>query len=272
MQHKARATISTPWRLLAVALLPWIIATPSRSKDWQRTPNAKMTILCCDFSANIPVRTDADAAAALASLVLIAARSKVLLLPSTKTVEMTGTVQGQMPQDLFLQRLKLLLARDRNLEVQLAPEPSYNGFEQKYDATEHIRDTPWALELRVLTEVAQTSGGFMPSVGVFYRLIETNSQRIVTSGTLASVNATRGEPNFFTRPRLTPFLPRIGNHATGKEFKQIPITGDQLRATFDPKSPDDVGFMENSLRLIAEQMAAELTKQLEPYVSSPKIQ
>ena len=167
-------------------------------------------------------------------------------------------VSGKMPQEVFLTRLHESLLNAGVGESSLVSTVYYNAYEQKYDLTESVRDTPWTLELRFLAEIAQTSGGFMPSVGVYFRLVRASDQRAVSSGTIASINAVLGEPNFFTRPRLTPFLVRIGAHATGKELDLVPIAAAQLRPAFDPKSQEDVQFMEAALRQISEEMANKL--------------
>ncbi len=255
---------------LAVIAALCNLASVTHAQDTQNTKAAKIMILCCDYPSSIPVRSDPDPAALAAAVVLVAARSPVIVLPTAKASELQVAISGKMPQEVFLSRLKESLLNVGVGESSLITSLGYNGYEQKYGVTESVRDTPWALELRFLAEIAQTTGGFMPSVGVYFRLIGTSDQRTLTSGTFASVNAVHGEPNFFTRPRLTPFLVRIGTNATGRELSLVPIDAAQLRPAFDPKSQEDVQFMEQALRQTSEQMASKLAMRLSPLISSAK--
>ncbi len=253
---------------LAVVAALCNLVSVTHGQDTQSKSAAKIMILCCDYPSSIPVRSDPDPAALAAAVVLVAARSPVIVLPTAKASELQVAVSGKMPQEVFLARLQESLLNIGAGESALVTSLGYNGYEQKHHFTESVRDTPWVLELRFLAEIAQTTGGFMPSVGVYFRLIRTSDQRTLTSGTFASVNAIHGEPNFFTRPRLTPFLVRVGTNATGRELNLVSIDAAQLRPAFDPKSQDDVQFMEQALRQTSEQMASKLAMRLSPLISS----
>jgi hypothetical protein len=255
--------------VIFVALLGYLV-TPVAAQDVREQSTKSITVLCCDYPPIVSVRLDPNPATFLVSLALVVAKSPVIVIPTAKTSTIEIPVAGAMPQETFLTTLQELLRKSGMSKIDLNSSLGYNGYEQKYDVTEFVRDTPWTLELRFHAEISQTNGGVMPSSGVYFRLVRTRDQKAISSGTIASVNSVRGEPNFFTRPYLTPFLVRIGANAVGRETHWLPISAEQLRESFDPKSERDQQIMLEMLNRMSEQTAEKVAERVAFLIANAK--
>ena len=238
--------------------------TVSSNVDSKETGAAPLTIICCDFAPDVVVRPEADGGTLLAAFVLVAAKS-----PAAIQTLLAETPRGSLlsppsttPQEDFLQSFQARLVEAGMPAPKLVYPVGFNGFETKYDITHSISDSPLVLEVRFLAEVVQIYGAFTPSVGAYFRLIRTRDQATLTSGIVATVNKSRGEPTFFTRPYLVPFIQKLGSHALGKEMTLVPAPASQLISTFSATSVSDVERMQIALKDMAERVGIEVSNQV----------
>ena len=242
-------------RNVAIRLAAFVVASGATIAAAE--PDAhSLSIVCCDFPPDISVRGEYDAGSLAASVITIVTKSPIILLP--RGPSLTPVEIKKAPQTIFLDKLQPSLASRGFLKSNLIYPSDYNAFEGRYDVTDGITDSALVLEVRFLAEIVSIYDAYMPSAGAYFRLSRSIDKKTLTSGVVATVNTTRGEPNFFTRPYLVPLIPKLGSHGLGKEMTLLPAPASQIFATFDPRSTSDVARMEMALTEIAERVAVEV--------------
>lgn len=249
--------------VIAVLLLAGVPLGALLANEQTAKP-ASVTIICCDFLEDVAVLTDADSTAMLAALVSVAAKSRFLLLPVVpQRMLRTGATS---PQAVFLAKLRQLFTESTTGEVKLMHPVGFNGYDVRYDITDGMRGAIWVLELRFSAVVKQIYGPYMPSAGAYFRLVRMSDQHVATSGIVSTVNTSRGEPGFFTRPYAVPLIPTLGGHALGKEMILLPAPPESLIQSFDPRSPADVERAHNALNDMAEKVASSVFQHVKKFV------
>jgi hypothetical protein len=208
---------------LCVALLAGCATTPA---DHSATIASirKVTVVCCDYKDEVNVMAETKAAmtlgfaGAVSGGMLGAVGASALTggvgLYRTNSFYEAAAEKPLAPHQPFVNAIVAALAK-RGYQSQVAFPSFYDGYQGKYliDAQEVKGDA--ILELRHMTNIANTDDRFFPSVGVWYRLLTHPGRTELASGLVGSSDS--GVTVMFgdKRPFSAPVVSFVARNAGG---------------------------------------------------------